>query len=466
MDNLRTKKIVYSVLLILVGMIWGMAFVVVKDMTGAVPPLYMMALRFSISFPVGVVICVFRKTTLSKRALIDGTVMGISFFLAYAFQTYGVKYTTAGKNAFLTTIYLVLVPFLGYLFFRTKIYPLHIIGAVLAITGVGFLTLGGESGINFGDFLTIFCSICFAVQIILMSRFVERSDAMLLNVIQLGVVAVLSWLFAPLFDGKMSEVVSVSSGMWLGLVYLGLFSTFFAEAVQLQALKYLKPVVATVLMSTESLFGVLASAVFLGERMTPGMLFGCALTFLAVLLSELGELDLKDYCLPDEECESSYAVDYEGLFRKGKRGIIFDIDNTLVPHGAPADERSIELFRRLHDMGFTTMLLSNNGRKRVEPFAGAVCSDFICKAGKPGKKGYFSAIERMNCTRENVVFIGDQLFTDILGAKRAGISNIFVHQIARQEEIQIILKRIPEKVLFLLWKKKKVRKELPAERIT
>ncbi|MCR4909161.1 MAG: EamA family transporter [Lachnospiraceae bacterium] len=453
MGNIRVKKIIYSALLLLVGMIWGMAFVVVKDMTGSVPPLYMMAFRFFISFPVGVLIVVFKKTALSKRALIDGFFLGISFFLAYAFQTYGVKYTTAGKNAFLTTIYLVLVPFLGYIFYKTKLHPVHLAGAALAVAGVGLLTLGGEGGFNFGDFLTILCSICFAVQIILMSHFVARSDAMLLNVVQLGVVALFSWLFAPVLDGKMSEVVTFSSGMWLGLIYLGVLSTFFAEAVQLLALKYLRPVVATILMSTESLFGVLASAIFLGERMTSRMLAGCALTFLAVLLAELGELNLNDVFLPDEECSSSYELDYEGLYKAGKRGLIFDIDNTLVPHGAPADERSIELFKRLHAIGFSTLLLSNNGRKRVAPFAEAVSSDYICNAAKPAKKGYLSALERLGCTVDEALFIGDQLFTDILGAKRAGISNVFVHKIDRKEEIQIVLKRIPEKMLFHGWRK-------------
>ncbi len=460
MSQLRARKIFYSALLLLVGMIWGVAFVVVKDMTAVVPPLYLMAFRFSISFAVGVLLCALKRVRVTKRALTDGVFLGLAFYLAYALQTYGVEYTTAGKNAFLTAIYMILVPFLSFLFFRTKLNPLHLFGAAVAIVGVGLLTLGGEGGVNFGDVLTILCSIAFAVQILLMSRFVARSDAMLLNAVQLGVVALLSWLTAPVLDGRMSEVVTFSSGMWLGLLYLGLFSTFFAEAVQLFALKVLQPVVATILMSTESVFGVLASAVFLGERMTPRMLLGCALTFAAVILVELGELKLFELFYPDEECVSSYEVDYEGLYRAGKRGLIFDIDNTLVPHGAPADERSRELFERLRRIGFTTILLSNNGKRRVQPFAEAVMSDYIFWAGKPSRKGYLEALRRLGCEKETAVFIGDQLFTDVWGARRAGISNILVRKIDRKEEIQIILKRIPEKLVLKIWRK---RKETPSE---
>ncbi len=153
---------------------------------------------------------------------------------------------------------------------------------------------------------------------------------------------------------------------------------------------------------------------------------------------------------PDEYCESSYEIDYKKLYEEGIRGLIFDIDNTLVPHDAPADPGSVRLFNELHDIGFKCMLLSNNREKRVKSFADKVkYTDYIHKAGKPSTSGYKRAMERMGTDRSSTVFIGDQLFTDVWGARRTGIRSILVNKINSREEIQIILKRIPEKLV--LW---------------
>ena len=97
--------------------------------------------------------------------------------------------------------------------------------------------------------------------------------------------------------------------------------------------------------------------------------------------------------------------------------MLFDIDNTLVPHGAPADKRARELFQRLKKLGFSCCLVSNNKKKRVEPFAREVGVKYIEMAAKPSRRGYQRAMERLGTNPGNTVFIGDQLFTDILGAK-------------------------------------------------
>ena len=102
---------------------------------------------------------------------------------------------------------------------------------------------------------------------------------------------------------------------------------------------------------------------------------------------------------PDEYVDSAYGIPFEELYRKGYRGIIFDVDNTLVPHGAPADARSIGLFERLRAMGFSTCILSNNKEPRVAPFAGQVKSPYIFKGGKPSVKGYERAMEVMGTGR-------------------------------------------------------------------
>lgn len=158
---------------------------------------------------------------------------------------------------------------------------------------------------------------------------------------------------------------------------------------------------------------------------------------------------------PDNETGSAYEIDYEGLYRRGYRGVIFDIDNTLVPHGAPADERAIALFERLRGLGFKTLLLSNNKEPRVKMFDQDVKSGYIFKAGKPGRAGYEKAMERMGTKPENTIFVGDQLFTDIWGAKKAGIQTWLVKPIHPKEEIQIVLKRKLEWIVLFFYHKKK-----------
>lgn len=158
---------------------------------------------------------------------------------------------------------------------------------------------------------------------------------------------------------------------------------------------------------------------------------------------------------PKEWVDSTYVIDWEGWRRKGIRGAIFDIDNTLVPHDAPADERAISLFKRLHGLGIRTYLLSNNKEPRVKAFAQQVQSPYIYKAGKPGVKNYNRAVEAMGLRREEVLFVGDQLFTDVYGANRAGIYGILVKPINPKEEIQIVLKRYLEAVVLYFYKRKK-----------
>lgn len=158
---------------------------------------------------------------------------------------------------------------------------------------------------------------------------------------------------------------------------------------------------------------------------------------------------------PDNETESAYTIDYERLYEEGYRGVIFDIDNTLVPHGAPADERAAALFGRLHGLGFQTVLLSNNKEDRVRTFNDGVGSRYIFKAGKPGGKGYGRAMELMGTGPGNTVFVGDQLFTDVWGAKKAGIATYLVKPIHPKEEIQIVLKRRLERIVLFFYHREK-----------
>ena len=156
---------------------------------------------------------------------------------------------------------------------------------------------------------------------------------------------------------------------------------------------------------------------------------------------------------PDVYLDSTYEIDFEVLYREGFRGVIFDIDNTLVPHGAPADARSIALFERLRTIGFESVLLSNNKEPRVKMFRDKVQSRYIYKAGKPGKKGYLRAMELMQTEPSDTLFVGDQLFTDVWGAKRMGILTYLVKPIHPKEEIQIVIKRRLEWIVLFFYRR-------------
>lgn len=158
---------------------------------------------------------------------------------------------------------------------------------------------------------------------------------------------------------------------------------------------------------------------------------------------------------PDEYVDSAYGIDYEALYEKGFRGVVFDIDNTLVPHGAPADERSVALMGRLSAIGYRRMMLSNNKEPRVKMFCDAVGADYIYKANKPFPANYQKAMERMRTTPETTLFVGDQLFTDVWGAKKAGMTTYLVKPIHPKEEIQIVIKRFFERIVLYFYKKQK-----------
>lgn len=158
---------------------------------------------------------------------------------------------------------------------------------------------------------------------------------------------------------------------------------------------------------------------------------------------------------PTKYLDSSYSIDYEQLYRNGIRGLIYDIDNTLVEHGMPATERAIKLFEQLRSIGFDTCLISNNKEPRVKPFADAVGSKYVYDAHKPSRKNYIRAMELMGTDTGNTYFIGDQIFTDVYGANRAGIPSILVKPIHPKEEIQIVLKRKLEKIVLFCYKRRK-----------
>lgn len=158
---------------------------------------------------------------------------------------------------------------------------------------------------------------------------------------------------------------------------------------------------------------------------------------------------------PKEDWESVYTGEFERLYEQGYRGIIFDIDNTMVEHGAPANDKAIALVAKLRKMGFAVCFLSNNDKARVSSFCKKMDAAYIFKAGKPRLGSYSVAMEMLGTTRNQTVSVGDQIFTDIWGANRAGMHTVLVKPVGKKEEIQIVIKRYFEKVVLYFYRKSK-----------
>ena len=152
---------------------------------------------------------------------------------------------------------------------------------------------------------------------------------------------------------------------------------------------------------------------------------------------------------PDETAESVRDIDYRAFLAEGVRGIIFDIDNTLVPQDAPATEETEAFFREIHAMGFKTCVISNNAAERVAPFAERTKSSYVCHARKPLKKSYRKAMAFLGTDERTTLFVGDQLLTDIFGARRLGIRNVLVKPVSLESDIPTVrFKRKIEKMIL------------------
>lgn len=271
--------------MLLTAAIWGFAFVVVKDSLNSVPPIYMLAFRFSIASIAISLIFVKKFMLMTKEILLHGIILGFFLFASYAFQTIGCQYTTAGKNAFLTAIYVVLIPF--FLWALTKHSPniKIFLAAFLAITGIALLSLQKDLSINFGDVLTMICGIGFALHIIFIAKFNATEDAILLTILQLVFAAIFSWILAPFLDGDFPLLAFQNQQTIFSMLYLGIISTMIAFFLQNICQKYTPTTVASLLLSLESVFGVIFSCIFLGEVLTLRMIIGCFLIFIAITLA-------------------------------------------------------------------------------------------------------------------------------------------------------------------------------------
>jgi len=287
--NKKTVSILSSLGLLLTAAIWGFAFVIVKDSLDYVGPFYILAFRFTIAAIVLALIFIKKLLLTSKRNLVQGAITGFFLFMGYATQTIGCNYTTAGKNAFLTTIYVILIPFFSWLLYKKR-PGLHIFAAAfLSITGIGLLALnpGEAQTVNIGDILTLVCGVFYAVHIIFTEKFnKEGIDPGLLTVLQFVFAALFSWISAPLFDGGFPLEAVHNGKIIVSMLYLGIFSTMIAFFLQNLCLKYVQSSLASLFLGFESVFGILFSTIFLHESLSARMITGCVLIFGAVVVAE------------------------------------------------------------------------------------------------------------------------------------------------------------------------------------
>lgn len=289
--NEKKLKFFSSLALILVAAIWGFAFVVVKDSLDYIGPVLMVGFRFSISALVLGLIFIPRFKKVNKSLALHGCFLGLLLFLAYVTQTIGCRYTTAGKNAFLTTIYVVLVPLLGWPIFKKRPSVFVFIAALMSVSGIGLLALNGEGSsllkMNTGDILTLVCGLFYALHIIFGAKFVADEDPIMLTFFQFAVSGLLGFLLSPLMGEKIVLKSLLTSKVIVSLLYLGLLSSLLCFVLQNVCLKYVPSALASLFLGLESVFGVLFSTLILKESLTPRMIVGCLLIFTAILFAEV-----------------------------------------------------------------------------------------------------------------------------------------------------------------------------------
>lgn len=277
------RKYIGEIGLIITAIIWGSGFVASAVSLEYYTPYQILAGRFLIGVIILCVLFYKRLKNIKKSTLIKGTILGLFLYIAFVLQTVGLQYTTPSKNAFLTAVNVVIVPFIGFLLYKRKIDMFELVGAVTALVGVAVLSLKLSSEINIGDLLTLCCAIGFAFHIFYTAKFVKDEDAVLLTIVQMVIAAVISWMVV-IFKGETS--FSVESEGLLPLLYLGIFSTTIAYLLQTVAQKYITETKAAIILSTEAFFGMAFSVAILSEVMTTKMIIGAVLILVAIIISE------------------------------------------------------------------------------------------------------------------------------------------------------------------------------------
>ncbi len=280
-----------GVMLFLTAFIWGTAFVAQSVGMDYLEPFTFNGVR-SLIGGIALLPCIWllhklngesKKEESGKVLLIGGLACGVLLFAASSLQQIGLKYTTAGKAGFITAFYIVIVPVLG-IFLHKKIGWKIWLAVVLALAGLYFLCITESFSIGKGDVLIFLCALIFAVHILVIDYFSPKVDGVKMSCIQFFVCGILSLPF--MFTIETPKAVAMTAA-WMPLLYAGVLSCGVAYTLQILGQKNVNPAVASLILSLESCFSVLAGWIVLGERLSLRESAGCVLMFAAIILAQL-----------------------------------------------------------------------------------------------------------------------------------------------------------------------------------
>lgn len=281
----RTMHRLAKPMLFAAALIWGTSFFIMKNALDAVPVFFLLAIRFTAGAVLLALVCGRRWKSFTPDYLWRGAIIGGFLFLAYSVQTFGLSMTTPSKNAFLTAVYCVIVPFLTWAVVKKRPDRYNIAAALLCVTGVGLVSLTEQLSINAGDLLTLVCALFYASHIVAVEKVSPGKDITLLTVFQFAFAALYAWICGGLTETFPAQALA-NPQVFLPLAYLCVMATTVALLFQNVGQVWSDPASASVILSLESVFGVLFSVIFYGDPVTARLLMGFALIFVAVVCSE------------------------------------------------------------------------------------------------------------------------------------------------------------------------------------
>ncbi|SHK11738.1 DMT family transporter [Paramaledivibacter caminithermalis] len=263
---------------------WGASFILTKNCLASLGTYNFLAVRFIIAFAISSLVFYKNMLKLDKNTLKYGILIGFVLFSGFAIQTVGLNYTTASKSAFITGFSVVLVPIISALFLKKFPEKPAIIGAVMALFGLGFLTLHGDLGLNIGDLYTFISAFAFAFHIITVGKYTVDVDSICLAVIQIGVVGFLSLIMSLAIE---NPIIPKQSDAWLNIFILSLVCTSGAFIVQNTAQKYTSPTHTALIYTGEPVFAAIFAYFVSGEVLSLRGIFGGFLILMGMLVAEI-----------------------------------------------------------------------------------------------------------------------------------------------------------------------------------
>lgn len=273
-----------GLMLMVTAIVWGSGFVITDIGLDYLNAYQLMAGRFLVAAILLVAIFSYKLKYINKRIMIKGSILGAILYTGFVLQTVGLEHTTPSKNAFLTAVNVLIVPLIAWVVYKRKIDRFEIIGAVTALAGIALLSLQSSFTINIGDVLTLLCAVAFAFDIFYTNKFVKNEDAILLTIIQFIAAAIISVVFVVI---RGDVPTSIDTGGLYSILYLAIISTIVAYLLQNIAFKYTTATQGAIILSMESLFGMIFSVIFLHEILTGRMVVGAILILLAIIYSEI-----------------------------------------------------------------------------------------------------------------------------------------------------------------------------------